>query len=126
MREYIVALGSSSREDAWHRLIEVGPEVIPVLTHHFDSEQSADIRAILVNVAWRTSPAGSLVLLRKALSDHDESVWKEALDGLVTLGGSAALLVLEKERKISTSNKLAWIDESIKQVEWDSNTNRRT
>jgi len=62
-----------------------------------------------------------LPALARALGDQSKEVWKDALDGLVTLGGDQSLAILREERqsivaKPSENEKLEWIDEAIDQV----------
>ena len=60
-------------------------------------------------------------LLGSALADSADSVWKEALDGLVAIGGPEALQALRQARaRLTTdardSNKREWIDEAVDQI----------
>jgi hypothetical protein len=75
-------------------------------------------------VIWQFRDVAALPLLASALRDRQGSVWKEALDGLVTLGGQGALDVLLEARTAvanypDASDRLGWIDEAIGQIQDD-------
>jgi hypothetical protein len=114
--EYLAALGGTAREDAYHRLIELGPGVIPPLRRRFLNERDPAIRTMLVNIAWQSDVSGALVLLKEALDDREPDVWKEALDGLSTVGGPVALEVMRECRTRAIGDKADWLDEAIEHV----------
>src|SRR4030095_13225994 len=63
----------------------------------------------------------ALPVLAEALQDPHEIVWKDALDGLVTLGGLEALEIL-RDIRTNLGNDLsverhAWISEAIAQIQ---------
>ena len=65
--------------------------------------------------------AAALPALAAALRDPDGRVWKEALDGIVTLGGPPALEVLQAARAAletftDAEVRQQWIDEAVEQV----------
>src|SRR5688572_15840733 len=92
---YLEAIRRGEVEDAYHNLLEADAAVIPVLVQMMDSEQDATARAILLEVVWQRWQADAIPVLVKALHDQDPEVWKTALDGLVAIGGTAALDVLQ-------------------------------
>jgi hypothetical protein len=53
---------------------------------------------------------------KSPLNDTEPSVWKEALDGLVTLGGPTALDVICQGRGRTNAEKAEWLDEAIAQI----------
>ena len=78
-------------------------------------------RAVLVHCLWQFRDAAALPALASALSNPDDGVWKEALDGIVTLGGEAAVQVLaaargELSRGPDQTIRSEWIDEAIQKV----------
>jgi len=103
-------------------LIELGPEVIPLVTTRFQSERDPSVRSTLVNIAWRANLSGALPLLKDALDDSEPGVWKEALDGLSAVGGSSALVVLRQARAPAEAEKAEWLDEAIEQITETSET----
>src|SRR5439155_12205918 len=88
---YIAELGTPSDEDAFHRLIELGSGAIPVLMATFRDERRPSVRGRLIEVISQFRQVDTVEFLEGALSDSDTSVWKAALDGLVTLGGPAVI-----------------------------------
>ena len=112
---YISALRGTDRENAYHRLIELGPQVIPFVTTHFRRELDAAVQVTLLNVAWRTKSSNAIPLLAEALKHVETSVWKEALDRLVSLGGPDALDVIRQARR-RAPEKAEWIEEAIVQI----------
>lgn len=109
-------------EDAFFPLIEAEDAVVPVLIEAFRSEQDAGVRADLVEIIGQHRLPETVEFLAEALADSVPSVWKEALDGLVALGGTAAIEALEsaRDRILSHGQKgtvqIDWIDEAIQQI----------
>lgn len=113
---YLQSLSGPDFDAAYHRLIEVGPEVMPYLERAFKNTVDAPTRQTLVKIAWNTRAQRSLLLLQEALEDGHDQVWKEALDGLVALGGQEALAIAIQVRGRTTHDRLPWIDEAIQQM----------
>jgi HEAT repeat protein len=113
---YLAALHGADRENAHHRLIELGPEVIPLVTTRFQIESDQSVRSTLINIAWRTNSPAALPLLKEALDDSDPGIWKEALDGLIALGGPSALDVMRQVRARAKAEKAEWLEEAIEQI----------
>jgi hypothetical protein len=109
-------LRGRDRENARHRLIELGLNVIPLVTMYFQRDRESATRSTLVNIAWQIDPSAALPLLKDALDDSEPGVWKEALDGLTVLGGRAALDVMRDARGGADAEKAEWLDEAIEQV----------
>jgi hypothetical protein len=114
--DYLRALRGKDRENAYHRLIELGADVIPLVAMSFKLETDPSIRSTLVNIAWRTDPSRALPFLKEALDDGEPGVWKEALDGLTALGGESALDVVRQARVRTVAEKSDWLDEAIQQI----------
>jgi HEAT repeat protein len=116
----IQALRTERPGKAYHRLLELGPVALPALMESFAEESDARIRAILVDIVWQVRSPDSLAFLTRALEDNHPLVWKAALDGLVSLGGSAAIGALETARdRLGEGNapeKQAWIMEALDQM----------
>ena len=83
----------------------------------------AAIRSILVEIVGQHRLTETAEFLSEALTDSTSEVWKNALDGLVTLGGPLAIQVLESvKQRFQASGQvktvqLEWINEAIQQVE---------
>jgi len=116
--DYISALRGTDHESAHRRLIELGPQVIPLVTTYFRQERDVSVRAILVNIASQANSANAIPFLTEALDDVEPNVWKEALDGLVSLGGRDALDVIRQTRR-RAPEKAEWLGEAIDQITED-------
>ena len=102
-------------------LTPVHPDNLPIVVSAFQEERNAKRRAALVRIVWESREAEGVPLLGSALADSADSVWKEALDGLVAIGGPEALQALRQARaRLTTdardSNKREWIDEAVDQI----------
>jgi HEAT repeat protein len=81
----------SGEEKAFHALIEAPHAVLGTLIARFHAEGDPDLRASIVEVVWQHRQSNSVPFLAQALADSCEEVWKQALDGLVTIGGPSAV-----------------------------------
>jgi HEAT repeat protein len=113
---YLRELRGKDHENAQHSLIELGADVIPLVTTSFRAEADSSIRSMLVNIAWRTNSPRALSFLKEALDDEQPDVWKEALDGLIAFGGQSALDVVRHARARANAHKSEWFDEAIQQI----------
>jgi HEAT repeat protein len=116
--EWIAALHGSSSEQSFCRL-KSAPEALRHLIEALDREPDARRRATLVHFLWQLRDPAALPTIATALEDVDERVWKEALDGVITLGSQAALELLEARRGVQSSSssvKRRWLEEAIDQV----------
>jgi alpha-beta hydrolase superfamily lysophospholipase len=113
---YIRALRSADGENAYHRLIEIGPAVLPALAAALRTEADSHVRAVLVRIAGQVRSSSAVDLLAEALAQDDDVVWKEALDGLVATGGPVVRTVVDRARVSATAPKSQWLDEAIEQL----------
>jgi len=86
------------RADAFFGLLEMDHDVLPELMAAFRAERDAQVRAFIVEVIWRHRQQSVTPLLGEALRDSEPTVWRQALDGLVSLASPAALEVLRAAR----------------------------
>jgi hypothetical protein len=112
----LLARPDCETEDAWHRLIELGPGVIPYLERAFTAAVDVRTRQALTNIAWQTRSRQCLPFLQKALEDAHDHVWKEALDGLVSIGGQEAIEIVRQARGRTVGDKAEWLDEAVHQI----------
>ena len=114
------ALRSERPGKAYRRLLELGPAALPQLMESFEAESDPRIRAILLEIVRQVRSPESLDFLSRAFEDENPLVWKVALDGLVTLGGSAAVQALEAAREHSGSGynpeKRAWLNQALGRI----------
>jgi len=102
-------------------LTSLGTAAISLVAAAYDRETEPRRRTALVRALWQFYDTAAFPALATALRDPDDRVWKEALDGIVTLGGPAALEVLQAARaKVTTFTDAGvrhqWIDEAVEQV----------
>ena len=121
---YIKKLGGPDNVNACRRLIEADHSIITYLIEVFRTEKDTAIRAELVEIVWQHRVSQTMVMdfLAEALGNKQPEIWKNALDGLVTLGGDSAMQILESFRQRVLKNsgenleQLEWIDEAIQQI----------
>jgi HEAT repeat protein len=119
-RRYLDRLDELTWDDEDPRL-DFGERALPYFVAAFGAESSPERRARLIRVIWQIRDMAALPTLAVALSDPSSKVWKEALDGIVTLGGNQARAILIEARatvaiRSAETDKLAWIDEALTQV----------
>jgi hypothetical protein len=114
-------------DNRWHEedpRIDFGLCALPYFVTAFSEEKNPERRAKLVRVIWQFRDVVALPTLATALGDPVPEVWKNALDGVVTIGEASrdeALAVLKQARDSAAadpcgSDQLSWIDEAIDQV----------
>jgi HEAT repeat protein len=100
----------------------LGPQVLPELTRRFAESREIAFRAALVGLARNIRSADALPLLDRALQDESPVVWKEALDGLVTLASPASVRLLEEALdrtppgEVSVEEWISWVQEALQQA----------
>jgi hypothetical protein len=104
---------------AFHSLIQAPRKAVPVLVRRYHTEARTAVQAAIVEVVSHFRDPTTVPFLATALRSESERVWKQALDGLVTVGGGPALEALRSERRCAPapSVKVEWIDEAIEQVQ---------
>lgn len=119
VQEFLEKFRKGDRDAAFFGLLELDRRFLPELMSLFRSERDAHVRAFLVEILWQHREASIIPFLGDALQDSAPEVWKEALNGLVTLASPAALGVLReaKTRRSDSNEFLRWVDEAIDQVE---------
>lgn len=112
---------SGESEEALCSLTNLGVAAIPLVAAAYDHERSSKRRVAILHALWEFRDLAALPTLAEALRASDEGVWKEALDGIVTLGGSPAVEVLRAAREDvamlkDAVERCAWIDEALEQL----------
>jgi len=102
-------------------LTSLGVDAIPFVAAAYDREQSSEHRVAIVHALREFRDPAALPTLAAALRDSEERVWKEALDGIVVLGGSPAVGVLQGAREDvgpfkDAEERREWIDEALEQL----------
>jgi HEAT repeat protein len=116
VEHYVSQLSGPNAEDACHSLVEAGPGALPHVVEAFDGATDPNVRSALVAVISEYRSAEGVPFLTALLRDRDAGYWKAALDGLVMVGGPAALEALASTRGRSTAEQREWIDEAIGQI----------
>jgi HEAT repeat protein len=120
---YIGLLHAGAREEAFFGLLDLGPEALPLLMSEAVKPTAAKIRSALVEVIWQYRQPAVIDFLGRHLTDSDPDVWKQALDGLVAIGGPNALhwvgTTMEGLDKSVPSNGLSaeWLQEAMQQIQ---------
>ncbi len=108
------------RDGAFFGLLEMEHGIVPDLIARFRGEPDRRVREFLVEVIWQHRQPSAIPFLGEVLRDSEPAVWRQALDGLATLGSPAALEVLREARMQQESAVLRdWLDEAIERVESD-------
>ncbi len=72
---------------------------------------------MIVEAIWQHRRPSTMTFLADALRDSGSIVWKQALDGLVTLASSEPIQVLRSAMEEGTDiERRAWIEEAIAQA----------
>jgi hypothetical protein len=121
---YLARLRAGASEEAFFGLWDLGPSALPNLIAEAQKPSARTIKAALVEIIWQSREPAVLGFLCECLEDPDSSVWKQALDGLVAIGGSPAVLYLQtvSERVIIGSFpknglSLEWLTEALDQID---------
>jgi HEAT repeat protein len=107
---------------AYHALIQLGPDVVPLLQERMAETAEGALRAALVEVARQTGAAQAVPLFAAALHDPEPAVWKEGLDGLVSLSSPEAVAVLTEALAQDPPGRTApedwrgWLEEALDQA----------
>jgi len=116
---YLSRARSGDRDAAFHGLIELPNDLLHDLEEAYHGEPDPVVRSLIVEAVWQHRLPSSVHFLAVALEDPHPGVWKQALDGLVTLASLESRRVLEvaKSRIVRhDATFLAWVQEAIDQI----------
>jgi hypothetical protein len=119
---YLERMRTGDTEDPFFGLLDLGPRALPLLIAEANKIENRPIRAMLVEVIWQYRSPEAIDFLGEALSDPDPRVWKQALDGMVAIGGPAAIrwirTTAERVASGAIRNGLSadWLSEALEQV----------
>jgi HEAT repeat protein len=119
---YLGEWDSSRWAGAYHRLVELGPVIVPGLREHFWDSRDPAFREALVDIATQLHSADALPLFEEALQDNTPGVWKRALDGLVDLASAEAIALLQQSLEgtapagMGPGEREAWLREALQQA----------
>jgi hypothetical protein len=115
---YLERFRKGDRDGSFFGLLEMEHEILPELMAAFRIERDGRVREFLVEVIWQHRQPSVIPFLGEALHDVDPVVWKQALDGLVTLASPTALETLSEARKLQPAADFRrLLDEAIEQAE---------
>ncbi len=105
-------------EDAFHTFLEIGREFIPSLIDKYAATAEGEQRARIVEAIWQHRSSSTIPFLATALLDPHSEVWKQALDGLVTIGGPMAYSALKETLTTFPRDdiRFEWIEEAMSQL----------
>lgn len=104
-------------ENAFHALIEASESVLPLLVDRFQIEQDGVSRAKIVEIIWQHRQSASIGFLSMALEDSCPEVWKQTLDGIVTIGGPEGRSSLIKFVESNAQDeRVPWVEEALQQL----------
>ena len=123
IKHYLEALQTKGFEYAFHGLLEIDKDILPELIETYRHEQNVEIRELLVEVIWEYREKSVIPFLGEALRDPEQRIWRQALNGLVTLASPEAVEVLsgaisyrlENPHKTEAFQK--WLLEALEQAE---------
>lgn len=119
-RRYLDRLEDPSWDDEDPRL-DFASSAMPYFIAALQQGNTPPRRPRLVRVISQFRDSAALPTLAIALRDPFEHVWKNALDGMVALGGNQALAVLNEALAMTSATpaeteKFEWIHEAVTQV----------
>ena len=106
-------------DDAFHTLIEADSAILPMLIQQFRARTYGADRTRIIEVIWQHRDKATIPFLASALNDPHSDVWKQALDGLVTIGGIEshnALVSFCSDIAVDNERRL-WAEEAIGQIQ---------
>jgi HEAT repeat protein len=116
VEQHVRELAGSHSDEAWHSLVEIGPAALPYVVQAFKAAGDWSVAVSLIRIINEYRTQAALPFLVNLLADDDSHVWKAALDGIVTIGGSVAAEHLQQIRKTLASDKQRWIEEAVQQI----------
>ena len=116
VEDHIERARSGDHEGAFHGLRELDSDALPALQQAYRCEDDPNVRSILVEAIWQHRQPSVIGFLADVLGDPMPVVWKQAIDGLVTLASPESLRVLRSAAGSECdAERRAWIEEAIEQ-----------
>ena len=108
--------------EAFHGLLELQQDAVPELVKAYRASTETSLRAFLLKVIWQYRQTAELPLLTEALYEREPEIWKEAIDGLVSMATPESLQILQTARTRQFSDVRMgrmfseWLEEANTQV----------
>ncbi len=118
--DYLDRARAGDAEAAFFGILELQRDPIPALQEAFQVEHDPQIRSLIVLTLWQRREPSTAAFLAEVLDDPEPETWKQALDGLVTLGTPEARRALASAMDGSPGNepiRRDWIAEML--ADWD-------
>ena len=117
--EHLQQFRKGDRDGAFFGLVELDHGILPELMAAFRSERDSRVLVFLVETIWQHRQPSAVSFLGEALRDSVPEVWRQAIDGLVTLASPEALEVLRAARssRLDSDGFHRLLDEAIDQSE---------
>lgn len=114
---YIEKARSGDLEAAFHGLRELGHDTLPAMQMAYTCEDDPVVRSMIVEAVWQHRQPSVIKFLADVLRDPTPIVWRQALDGLVTLASPESIRVLRSaaDGEIEAERR-TWIEEAIEQA----------
>jgi HEAT repeat protein len=109
-------------ENAEFALAEAPSTIMPLLVSAFRAEPDALKRSAIIKVIWQRRDPATIPVLAEGLRDSSPRVWKEALDGLVTIGSPQSISAIQGayDRRFDSEDEgshfRAFLDEALDQL----------
>lgn len=116
VQHYVSELTRTHSSEAWYALVEMGPAALPHVVQAFEAASDRSVAVDLIRVMNEYRTLAALPFLANLLRAGDPDIWKTALDGIVTVGGSSAAERLREIRETLSPEKQQWIDEALEQI----------
>jgi HEAT repeat protein len=108
--------------DSFFQLLHMDRRLLPLLPAEYRTTADSELREFLVRVTWEYRDPTTIPFLATALRDPADRVWKQAIDGLVTIGSPEAISVLRAAYDTAAKagpfdERRDWLREAIEQCE---------
>jgi HEAT repeat protein len=121
VKRWIQDLRAAPGGEAFRKLSSAGPDALPEIMSAVRNEKDTTVRAKLIEALWRQPDPSLVPFLIEQLNDPNEIVWKEALNGLVTVANEdarkAVKAALKKLGRKGEPMRVEWYNEALEQIE---------
>lgn len=117
VRAKICGLSGSDWENAYHSLLEIREPCMRWVMAAYVICQDLRVREMLLQIAGCRDELESYGLLEEALRSGQDSLWKTALDSLVSLKTPTAEGLILRELALESGAKKSWLQEALTQME---------
>ena len=98
------------------RLLSLAQLLYPMSFEISRHSPSSSSKVALIRVVSEYRTKDALPFFANLLRVADGEIWKTALDGIISIGGEAAVNCLHEVSKTLNSEKRPWVDEAVSQI----------